>query len=272
MDKIAAFFQSADLSGWDLLLAVLSLAAGFVFGSLAKKAVLAVGRKWPNVSSALVALLARIAKYIIVLLGVGVALAFLGANLQPLIVSVIIVGLIAALALRDIAGNWGAAIVLQSRRPIDVGQWVEIQGHVGTVQDLNARAVIIHTIDGRSVHIPNSSVLDNPIINRSERGDLRTSIQVRMLSTEPFETLSALVADAATSADGLRGRPVQVRATQSASDRMTFGVDFWHDPSAQEVVTSNVVVAVTTALKQAGITSTVTSLETADPIIPQPSV
>jgi small-conductance mechanosensitive channel len=272
MDKIAAFFESANLSGWDLLLAVLALIAGFVFGSLAKRAVLAVGRKWPNVSSALVALLARVVKYILVLLGVGVALAFLGANLQPLIVSVIIIGLIAALALRDIAANWGAAIVLQSRRPIDVGQWVEIQGYIGTVQDLTARSVIVHTIDGRSVHIPNSLVVDNPLVNLSERGDLRTSIQVRMLTTEPFETLSALVTQAAASAEGLRGLPVQVRATQSASDRMTFGVDFWHDPAEWEVVTSNVVVAVTNALKAAGIDATVTSLETADPIIPQPSV
>jgi hypothetical protein len=89
---------------------------------------------------------------------------------------------------------------------------------------------------------------------------------------EPLDTVSALVRDAAASADGLRDRPVQVRATQTASDRMTFGVDFWHDPSDQEIATSNVVVAVTTALKQAGMTSTVTSLETADPIIPQASV
>lgn len=272
MDKIASFFQDADLSGWDITFAILSLVAGFVFGSLAKKAVLAVGRRWPNVSSALVALLARVSKYIIVLLGVGIALTFLGANLQPLIVSAIIVGLIAALALRDIAGNWGAAIVLQSRRPIDLGQWVETQGYVGTVQDMNARAVIIHTLDGRSVHIPNSSVLDNPLINRSERGDLRTTIQVRMLSTDSFETLSAAVADAAASADGVSDRPVQIRATQLADDRMTFGVDFWHDPSAQEIVTSNVIVAVTVAVRTAGISATVTSLETADPIIPQPSV
>ncbi len=272
MDKIAAFFESANLSGWDILLAVLALVAGFVFGSLAKRAVLAVGRRWPTVSSALVALLARVVKYLIVLLGVGVALAFLGANLQPLIVSVIIVGLIAALALRDIAANWGAAIVLQSRRPIDVGQWVEIQGYVGTVQDLTARSVIVHTVDGRSVHIPNSLVVDNPLVNLSERGALRTSIQVRMLTTDRFATLAALVAEAAASADGLGDRPVQVRATQSGSDRMTLGVDFWHDPSQWEAVTSNVVVAVTNALKDAGIEATVTSLELADPIIPQPSV
>ena len=271
MDKIASFFQSASLSGWDILFAILALAAGFIFGALAKKAVLAVGSKWPNVSSALIALIARVVKYLVVLLGVGVALAFLGANLQPLIVAVIIVGTISALALRDVAGNFGAAIVLQSRRPIDIGDSVEILGHIGTVDDLNARAVIIHTADGRSVHIPNSSVLANPLINRSDLGGVQTSIQVALLTEEPFEKVSALVATAVASVEGVHDKPVQVRATHLASDRMTCGVDFWHGPADGRLLASAVIVAVMSAVKDEGIAATVTSGDKADPVVAQPS-
>jgi small-conductance mechanosensitive channel len=270
MDKIASFFQDATLSGWDILFAVLSLAAGLVFGSLAKKAVLSIGRTWPNLSSALIGLIARVAKYLVVLLGIGVALAFLGANLQPLIVTVIIVGTIAALALRDVAGNFGAAIILQSRRPIDIGDTVEILGHIGTVQDLNARAVIVHTADGRSVHIPNSSVLDNPLINRSELGGVRASIQVGMLTDEPFETISALLAGAVASAEGVEEKPVQVRATHIARDSMVCAVDFWHEPADGQLASSAALVAVTSALRRAGISATTTSADKADPVSPRP--
>jgi small-conductance mechanosensitive channel len=271
MDKIASFFQSATISGWDILFAVLALIAGFVFGSLARRAVLAVGSRWPNVSSALITLLARVTKYLVVLLGVGVALAFLGANLQPLIVAVILVATISALALRDVAGNFGAAIVLQSRRPIDVGDSVQILGHTGTVQDLNARAVIIHTADGRSVHIPNSSVLDNPLINLSELGGARMSIQVAVLTDEPFDSVSARLSGAVAAVDGVLDRPVQVRATHLAQDRMSCSVDFWHGAADGPVVVSAVLVAVMQAMRDAGVTATVTSAETADPVVTEPT-
>ncbi len=143
MSQIADFFSSGNISTWDVIFAVLALVAGFVFGSLIKKAIRAVGRKLPHLSPTLITLLARIAKYFVILLGFGIALAFLGANLQPLLVGVIIVAVIATLALRGVASNFGAAIVLQSRRPIKVGDQIEILGNVGTVRDLNARAVVL---------------------------------------------------------------------------------------------------------------------------------
>ena len=273
MDQISNFFSTSEISGWDVVLAILAVVAGFVGGSLLKRTITAVGRRWPQISPTVINLLARIAKYFVVLLGIGVALVFFGANMQPLLAGIVIVGVVLALALRGIADNFGAAIVLQSRHPIKLGDDVEVQGHRGIVQDMNARSVVIHTLDGRRVHIPNSSVLQNPLTNHSEEGERRSSIAVRMLTTRPFDEMIAIVHGALASIDGVHPRPIQVLATMIASDRMHLTVRFWHAAPGGAVVSSDVITGVAAALADARIDSAVvTSSATADLIVPQPLV
>ena len=62
----------------------------------------------------------------------------------------IVFGVILALALRGIADNFAAGIVLQTRRPIHIGDEVESLGYVGNVLEMDGRAVVIETFDGRT--------------------------------------------------------------------------------------------------------------------------
>jgi hypothetical protein len=64
----------------------------------------------------------RLTKYLVYAVGVGVAVAVLGASLQPILAAVVIVGVVMVLALRGIADNFASAIVLQTRRPVQLGR------------------------------------------------------------------------------------------------------------------------------------------------------
>ncbi|MFB6263497.1 MAG: mechanosensitive ion channel family protein [Bradymonadaceae bacterium] len=57
----------------------------------------------------------------------------------------------------------GALLLLYN--PFDVGDWVEVAGHEGTVEDLTLVYTLLHTGDNKVVTIPNSEVWGSPITN-----------------------------------------------------------------------------------------------------------
>lgn len=172
-------------------------------------------------------LAARAAGYVVLFVGFGIALSIIGVPIQPLLTAVIVIGVVLALALRGIAENFAAGIVLQTRRPIEVGDEVDSLDYVGDVVEMNGRAVIIETFDGRRVHLPNSEVLSNPLVNHTERG-ARSTVEVRSRSREFEETLRDL-ADVVAAVPGvLPEPPPAVYLTSIDPVRVTALVQFWH--------------------------------------------
>lgn len=260
----------SGVSGWDLLWAVLCAVAGWVASIFVRRGVLAVLRRTPNVSEGVAVFVARVAKYLVILLGVGIGLGFLGIGLQPLLAIVLIVGVVLVLALRGIADNFAAGVVLQTRHPVRLGDEIELDGETGTVVELNGRSVVIHTLDGRTVHIPNSTVLSQPIDNHSSRGARRSEVQVRTVRDGVDLTeLTERLAHAAASVDGVHARePARTLVAAVSSDRVTIRVQFWHHPLKGVAVTSDVVVALARALDDAGVKGVVTSIPGDPPLVP----
>src|SRR4051794_39712346 len=171
--------SSSDIRSWDLALAGVSLVATWIFGRLAQRATLTVLGRWDGISEDLRQLAARLVKYAVWLLGFGIALTFLGAPIQPLLAAAVILAVVAVLALRGIADNFAAGVLIQTRRPVQLGDEIEVLGHAGVITEMNGRSVVIETADGRTVHIPNAKMLDNPLVNASAHALRRSDVEVR---------------------------------------------------------------------------------------------
>ena len=157
----------AGLSPLAVLLALVTIIGGWLLARIARRGMAALLSRLRGLSPATAGLVARITYYSVLLLAAGVAITFLGAPVEPLLTAALIVGVVVALALRGISDNFAAGIVLQTRRPIDIGDLISSDGRMGTVVDMNGRAVVLRTFDGLTVHLPNSSVLANALINYS---------------------------------------------------------------------------------------------------------
>lgn len=272
MDALQSFFASADVSGWDLLFALIALIAGWLIARLARNGVVRIGARWPDVSPTIIAVLARVVKYFVWLIAIGVALAFLGANVQPLIVAAILVGVIALLALRGLASNFGASIIIQSRRPVQLGDEIEVGGTVGIVHELNARAVVVLTYDGRMVHIPNVDLLDDQFSNNSAHGARRSELEVRVGGPVAVDRLERILLDATAATPDVRvDPPARVLATELSPERATMRLQFWHAPPDGLVLRSSVVAAVSAALADAGLPGTVQSALPEPPLVRPPA-
>jgi small-conductance mechanosensitive channel len=254
--SISDFVTGTEIEGVDLLIALIVVVAAWVAARLTRRGVVKVLGRVQGVNEDMRALAGRLARYFVLLIGIGVALTFLGAPIQPLLTAAIIVGVVASLALRGVADNFAAGVVLQTRRPIQLGDQIESLGHAGVVHEMNGRSVVIETSDGRLVHLPNGKVLDSPIVNRSGIESLRTEVEIRCATTGDVNgTLAAITRATADVANVLGDPPPLVLLEAIDDDGLAAVVRFWCAPPAAPLVTTNVIVALSDVTGRHGAAS-----------------
>lgn len=270
--NLDSLFNAGAITVWNVLLALAILITAFILAHFAKKGVNALGHRMPGLHPELLSLAARLVKYAIILFAIGVDLALLGANVQPLLGAVIIVVAVVFLALRGIASNFGAAIVIQTRQSIHVGQWIEVAGFCGAVTELNSRAVVVVTLDGRTIHLPNAMILETPMINHSEAGATRSSLEVRVESgAAPHELITAIDHAAALAPGVLTTHPPNTLLRSASPGGATFELRIWHRPMDDARATAGTVTAVHRALSEAGTTATVVAFVPSPPLTTPPT-
>ncbi|MDQ2661455.1 MAG: mechanosensitive ion channel family protein [Actinomycetota bacterium] len=258
---MAEWLQSVDIDGWTLLFAALTLIATWIAAWLARKGVRRLLARVPLLSETMQTLIVRVVSYSIVIVGIGVALSFFGASVQPILAAAFILVVILVLVLRGIADNFAAGVVLQTRRPIAIGDEIESEGVVGTVIELNGRSVVVRTADGQELHLPNAEVLQNPLANNTAHGARRSEVQVRVDAHGlGQDELRAAISAAASGAGGVHGHEsVTLHAVTRGVKRDIYRVQFWHHPLHGVTVRSEVVDAIAEELAARDLRAVVTS-------------
>ncbi len=266
----AGDLAETSIDPWSAVLAVVVLIVAWILSRITRKSTARVLTRLEGISDEMRAFIARIAGYVVIFLGVGVALSLLGAAIQPLITVAIVFGVILALALRGIADNFASGIVLQTRRPIHIGDEVESLGYVGNVLDMDSRAVVIETFDGRTVHLPNSEVLGDPLINHSTKGARRSEVEVRVRSKDVEGTGQRLIETVADVSGVLPEPKPAVFLTAIDPVRVTALVHFWHEPADGLTVRTDVIRALAAAGRERTETATIVAPQPAAPLTPSP--
>jgi small conductance mechanosensitive channel len=252
------------------VLAILVLLLAWLLSRWARKATARVLARLEGITPEMKGLIARIAAYLVIFLGVGIALSLLGAPIQPLLAAAIVVVVVLGLAMRGIAENFAAGVLLQTRRPIHVGDEVQSLGYEGNVVEMNGRAVVVQTFDGRLVHLPNSEVLGEPLLNHTQHGARRSEVEVRLRSRD-FEDARAWLASTVGSTEGVMPAPAPaVHLTGVDPVRVTALVQFWHDPANGLAVRTAVIDALARAGKDRTEMATLVTPPPAPPPGPSP--
>ena len=123
-------------------------------------------------------LTSRFLGYAVFIVGLSYALTVLGVRVGPLLGALGLGGLVLALALQGVVGNFVSSLILQTRRPYTVGDTVELDGHLGVVEDIDSRTTQIRGLDGTHIRIPNANVAGATIVNLTREPVRRSSLAV----------------------------------------------------------------------------------------------
>ena len=100
---------------------------------------------------------------------VGLYVVLQVAGLTQLAVSVVggagVIGIIVGFAFRDIAENFLASLLLSLRQPFRAGDFIEVDGRLGSVQSMNTRSTVLVSPEGNQIQIPNATVFKSVITN-----------------------------------------------------------------------------------------------------------
>ena len=139
----------------------------------------------------LISSLASVALY--VLLGLIVA-SSLGIDVTGIVALASVLTLSVSLALQNMLANVIGGFTLLSTHPFRAGDFVEIAGQSGTVQEINMSYTTLLTPDNKQISIPNSAVVAAQIVNYTSAGTRRVEIPVNAGYTAPVQkVLDALV-------------------------------------------------------------------------------
>jgi small conductance mechanosensitive channel len=85
-------------------------------------------------------------------------------------------GLAIGLALQGSLANFAGGVLILLFRPYKVGDFIETNGHMGSVQAIEIFSTILTTGDNKTIIIPNGAVSNNPITNFSKQATRRVDI------------------------------------------------------------------------------------------------
>ncbi len=159
-------FNEQAISLLSILKAIILIIIGLIVGNLYKRWITSISNKWPDMSQMSVRLASNIGYYLIVVISFIIAIGSLGIDMTSisLIAGALSIGI--GFGLQTVVSNLIAGIILMFERTIRIGDTIEISDTLrGRVTDMRIRSTTIKTFDNIDIVIPNSSFIQNNVIN-----------------------------------------------------------------------------------------------------------
>ena len=103
-------------------------------------------------------------------------------------------GLAVALAARDSMANLLGSLLIMLEKPFGIGHYIKVGGSEGTVEYVGFRSTRMRTLDNSLISIPNNSVVNATVENRSLRPMRRQRFFLQVTYDTSREKLEALLA------------------------------------------------------------------------------
>ncbi|PRP94058.1 Small-conductance mechanosensitive channel [Enhygromyxa salina] len=205
------------------------------------------------------ALIGNVTRVVVVVAGVSVALSLLHLDkaVTSLLAGVGVVGLALGFAFQDIAANFMSGALMAFRGSIEPGDIIEVNGHTGTVEEVQLRRTVLRTFDGLSVVVPNKDIYQDTVVHFTRTTERRVDVSLGVAYSDDLErTREVLIAalEPATWRD--QARDVEVFFTGFGDSSINFDVRVWLEIPGQFGyldARSEMIIVIKKALDEAGM-------------------
>ena len=116
-------------------------------------------------------------RWLVMAIGIIMALAALEVSVGPLLAVVGAAGFVVAFALQDSLSNFASGLMILFFRPFDVGDVVDAGGISGKVISLNLVSTTIKTFDNKDMVVPNNKIWHDVITNATAADTRRVDME-----------------------------------------------------------------------------------------------
>lgn len=148
------------------------MAVGIISGTIKKVMTKA------NLDPILVSFLSGILRTVMLLLVIVFSLSQLGLDTTSLVALLGAAGLAVGFALKDSLSHFAAGVMLILFRPFKVGDFVEVDGVMGSVDQITIMSTRLKSPDNKVIIIPNSNVFGNTMTNFSDQPTRRVDMVI----------------------------------------------------------------------------------------------
>ncbi len=158
--------------GIKLLGAIIALVVGFRVIKLLLKAFSKVLEKF-NVDETLRPFLKTLIGILLKVLLIISVLGMLGVEMTSFIAILGAMGLAIGMALSGTLQNFAGGVVILILKPFKVGDFIEAQGYVGIVKEIQIFTTVVKTVDNKIIYIPNGALSTSSLVNYSVEAERR---------------------------------------------------------------------------------------------------
>ncbi len=207
IDRAASRWQRAAEHGWDrafdlgaewglkVLGAIAILIIGYFLARMVRAAMMRAGSRAPHVDITIIAFIASLAKYAILILTLVAMLSAFGVQTNSVVAVIGAAGLAIGLALQGTLGHVASGFMLIMFRPFRVGDTVETAGVVGVVTEVNLFTTEINSLDNVRIVIPNSNVWSGVTKNLTTNLTRRCDVELVVQPSNDIEQVLKIVQD-----------------------------------------------------------------------------
>lgn len=175
------------------------------------------------------AAISLVIRYFIIAMGIVLALSSLGIDLSKFNLMAGALGLGIGFGLQTVISNFVSGLILVFERPIHVGDTVEVNNLLGTVDRIGIRSSSVITYDGAEVVVPNNNLIANDLINWTLSDSIkRMEVLVGVTyGSDPNKVLEILNRVATENKNVLQDPGPQALFSEFADSSLNFKLRFW---------------------------------------------
>jgi len=205
---------------------------------------------------ATIAVFGRIAHYLVLVVGFGVAIEAVGINLTALFAAGAVMAVAIGFAAQNVLQNFFSGIILLSEGVIKPNDVLEVEGQVVRVTRMGIRSTVVRTRDEEELILPNTLLAQSSVKNYTLQDSLyrlRTNVGV-VYGSDMKLVRETLEQAAAQLPEGKAHREPVVLMAEFADSAVVFDVSVWvDDPWPVLMTRSKLNELIWWALKDAGI-------------------
>ncbi len=139
-------------------------------------------------------------------------------------------GLAVGLALQGSLANFAGGVLILIFKPFRVGETIEAQGTLGSVESIDILYTKVRNFDNRVVTIPNGALANNSIINLSQKPTRRVEMSVGVAYGTDLKKTRKVILDTLKKDERIHAEPeAVVKFTSFGDSSLDLSVRCWAD-------------------------------------------